>query len=131
MDHKPGPLITAVNAPFFDACLRGEFTLQRCAVCGSFIYYPREACPQCLSRELPWEQAPGTGTVETFTLVHRPESTAFLEDVPIPIVAVKLRAGPRMITGYSGPELPQIGQRVEVDFVPRGSTSIPVFRVER
>lgn len=128
MDQKPTPVITAVNAPFFEACSRNEFVLQKCAACDTWIYYPREACPECLSTDLRWEPADGSGTVETYTLVHRPESPVFFYDVPIPIVVVKLDIGPRMITGYSGSELPEIGQRVEVDFIPQESTSIPVFR---
>lgn len=128
MNEKPGPVITDVNAPFFEACAKNQFILQRCASCGTWIYYPREACPECLSTDLRWQAAEGSGTVETFTFVHRPESSAFFDDVPIAIVVVELVEGPRMIAGYSGSALPQIGQRVEVGFVPRKSTSIPVFR---
>lgn len=127
MTVKPAPRITKVNAPFFAACSRHEFSLQRCTSCGMWIYYPREACPGCLSTDLEWETADGLGTIETYTLVYRPESPAFFVDTPIPIVVVKLDLGPTVIAGYAG-DHPESGQRVEVDFIPRESTSIPVFR---
>ncbi|SMO72024.1 Zn-ribbon domain-containing OB-fold protein [Halorubrum cibi] len=57
---------------------------------------PRRVCPECGSSPLSEEPLPGSGTVETFTVVHVP-SPRFSDDAPY--VTAVARFGPVRLTG--------------------------------
>ncbi|MBV9629107.1 MAG: short-chain dehydrogenase, partial [Xanthobacteraceae bacterium] len=43
------------------AAAEGRFALQVCEECGSVIYPPRDACPACLSVQLPYRDVEPAG----------------------------------------------------------------------
>jgi len=96
MSEKPLPRTTQINRPFLDACNDGYLLLQRCLDpdCGKTIFYPRVCCPYCGGGELEWNEVEPAGRIVSFTLVHRPQHEVFLDNLPVPFVAVELDAGP-------------------------------------
>ena len=80
----PNPLNKTLTEPFWEATKRNELTVQRCTNCDLHFFYPREACPRCLSGldKLEWTKVSGNGRVYTYTIVHQPGNPAFLDDVP-------------------------------------------------
>jgi uncharacterized OB-fold protein len=126
---KPVPRVTDVNRPFYAGGLLGELRLQRCTVCRRWIYFPRVACPFCLSDKVEWVRASGGGTVYSFAIVYRPQHAAFNDEVPIVLAAVALAEGPVMISEITGadPEDIKIGMAVEAIWEPR-SDEVAVVR---
>ncbi len=112
---KPLPKPTPTSQPFWDAARRHQLSLQRCAACGKFIYYPRERCPHCFSDKLGWENVSGRGKVYSYTVVRRASSRAFAE--PYVLAIVELDEGPRMTTNIvAAPESVKVGMPVAVHF---------------
>jgi uncharacterized OB-fold protein len=115
----PIPLPTPETRPFWEAARRHELQLRCCRACGRHHFYPRAACPHCLSGELEWQRASGRGTLHTFTVVHRGQRD-FPLGAPYVIAIVELAEGPRLMTNLVGvaadPKAIRIGMPVEVTF---------------
>src|SRR4051794_34791054 len=94
----PGPTITAVSKPFWDAVARKEFILQKCNDCNEWVFYPREICPHCWSTYLEWTPASGNAALKTWGIVHRPGHPAWQEVAPYVLGIVELEEGPTMMT---------------------------------
>jgi len=128
---KPLPAPTPETRPYWDGCKRHELRIQRCAACGHYQFYPRLYCDQCFSDRVEWVTASGRATVLSFTIVHRPVSPAFAQDVPYVVALVTLDEGPTMMTNIIGctPGQLAIGMRVAVTFEDwNEEISIPKFR---
>ncbi|MGO9264759.1 MAG: Zn-ribbon domain-containing OB-fold protein [Candidatus Binataceae bacterium] len=129
--NKPLPAVTLETAPYWDAARRHELHIQRCAACGQHQFYPRIYCAQCFSDRVEWIKASGRAKVTTFTIVRRPVSPAFADDVPYVVALVTLAEGPTMMTNIVGcaPEKVAIGMPVEVTFEDwTEEISIPKFK---
>jgi uncharacterized OB-fold protein len=114
--HKPLPKPTPTSRPFWEAARRHELSLQRCAACKAYIYYPRERCPHCFSDRLAWERVSGRGKVYSYTVVRRASSRSFA-DQPYVLAIVELDEGPRMTSNIVAvPESVKVGMPVVVQF---------------
>lgn len=87
---------------FTAAAAEGRFALQCCAHCGSFTYPAREICPECLSTELAFVEAPRGGVLVSETTVRVPADVYFRERAPWRIGLVKLDCGPVMVSHLHG-----------------------------
>jgi len=115
---KPLPRIDQETKGFWEACQRHELYLQRCGECGALRYYPRAACPNCLSDRVVWVRASGQGTVYTFTVTNQNQAPGFRDALPYVLAYVELAEGVRMLTNIVGcaPDDVRIGMPVEVVF---------------
>ena len=127
-DHPPrqlrDPVVTAGDKPYFDACASGTLLIRQCNACAAWHHYPRAICPVCLSDDVRWSKAAGTGEIYTFS-VTRPPRTA-----PYCIAYVRLDEGVTMMTNIVGCDLHsvRIGQRVRVVFqATQGGVAVPMF----
>ena len=115
----PLPVPTPETRPFWEAAHRHELLLQRCRACGRHHFYPRGACPHCLSADLEWQRVSGRGTLHTFTVVHRGARNYPLPS-PYVLAVVELEEGPRLMSNLVGVEAHpghiRIGMPVEVVF---------------
>jgi hypothetical protein len=115
----PLPVPTPESRPFWEAARRHELALPRCRACGKLHFYPRAACPHCLSPEIAWQRVSGRGVVHTFTVVHR-GGRGFPLGPPYVLAIVELAEGPRLMTNLVGvepdPARLRIGMPVEVAF---------------
>lgn len=128
----PQPTRTPANAPLLDAWARGELLLQRCEECAARVYFPRELCPGCWSPRLVWTRSTGTGTVLSFTRVHRHIHAAFAAEAPTLLAEVKLDDGWVMIARVLAPRPGALvtGARVELVPMPEAARfALPTFRV--
>ena len=113
---KPLPKPTETSRPFWDAAKQHRLQLQHCGGCQSFIYYPRDRCPHCLSDQLEWRPVSGKGTVYSYTTVRRASIRSFA-DKPYVLAIVELEEGVRMTTNIeAAPESVKIGMPVTVFF---------------
>ncbi len=114
--QKPLPKPTPTSRPFWEAARLHELSLQRCAACTAYIYYPRARCPHCFSDRLGWERVSGRGKVYSYTVVRRASSRSFA-DQPYVLAIVELNEGPRMTTNIvAEPHNVKVGMPVVVHF---------------
>ncbi|TMA35093.1 MAG: Zn-ribbon domain-containing OB-fold protein [Deltaproteobacteria bacterium] len=128
----PVPVPTPETRPYWEAARRHALELPRCRTCGDCFFYPRAACPRCLSGDLEWVRASGRGTLHTFTVVHR-GLRDFPLGTPYVIAIVELAEGPRLMTNLVGvepdPACLRIGMPVEVVFEDvSAEVALPRFR---
>ena len=127
---EPLPVPTPISKPFWDATKEHRLLLQECPT-GHRFFYPRSHCPACLSNELAWVDAAGTGHLHSYTVARRPTSPEFAEDVPYVIAVIRLDEGPSMTSMLveCDPDAVEIEGRVEVvwDDV-TDEISLPYFR---
>ncbi len=105
---KPVPPIHPWTQPFWQGARENKLMIQQCAQCGHNIFYPRLACPFCLSDQLKWIEASGKGTLYTFSVVRNNAPSAFLDDMPFVIAVVKLDEGVQMMTNIVGCDPEQV-----------------------
>jgi uncharacterized OB-fold protein len=88
--------------------------IQRCPACGHVPNFERVACPRCL-HELEWVESAGSGTVETFTVIHRTHAERYEPHVPIVMAVIALDDGAQVISTIVGDDRleTEIGARVE------------------
>ena len=77
-----------------------------------------------------WEEAAGTGTLYTWSVIHENDLAPFSAGLPYVAAVVELDEGPRFMTTIieSDPDDLHVGAKVSVVFVDREGVSIPAFR---
>ena len=118
----PMPTLDPDNAPFWEATVRGELVLPRCAACDLVLWYPKKFCTGCASSDIAWTKASGLGTVYSYTITHR-GAGEYTHVVPYVYAYVELDEGPRIVTNIvdADPADVFIGQRVSAVFDMAGS----------
>jgi uncharacterized protein len=99
---KPSPIVNPWAKPFWTATREHKLLIQKCNDCGSYIFYPRIACPNCFSDNLTWVETSGKGKIYTYTVVENNPPEAFIPDLPFVIAVVVLEEGVRMLTNIVG-----------------------------
>ena len=125
------PRVTAETAAFWQGCTDGVLLYQCCSACGHVQFPPRFFCVRCRSRAPEWRPAAGTGTVYSYTVVHRAPTPAFKDDVPYVIALVDFDEGFRMMVNLRGCPAGdlRIGLRVGAFFEPAaGGGALPQVR---
>ena len=96
-NDKPTPTPNPETQAFWDACNRGELTVQECTACNALQHYPRVRCNTCGANTLSQVPVSGTGTVRSFTINRVPVSAAFAADIPYAVALIELVEGPTMM----------------------------------
>ena len=81
------------TGPFWAATAQQRLTYPRCRSCGQVVFYPRRHCNACLSTDLEWLQASGSGTVYTFSVVRQSYHPFFRALVPYAVGWIDLDEG--------------------------------------
>src|SRR5215468_583429 len=107
----PAPPANQETKAFWEGAAQGKLLLKKCGACGQLHYYPRAVCPFCLSDATEWQQAAGTGTIYSYSVMRRAE-------IPYAIAYVTLDEGVTMMTNLVDCDFDQIriGQRVRLVF---------------
>ena len=130
-EHIPFPVPDGDSKVFWEGVTQGKLLIQRCDACHRFIFYPRSTCPHCFSDSLSWVEAQGTGTIYSYTVVHRAFGP-FAGQTPFVVALVDLTEGVRMMTRITGsePAVVRIGAAVRVVFVEAGEgLTLPYFQL--
>jgi uncharacterized OB-fold protein len=96
------PPASVGGQPFWDGTREGKFLLPWCTSCSEPHWYPREACPHCLSTDLQWREAAGTGTVYAVSVMPKPGNPAMAGREPYAVALVDLDEGVRMMSEVVG-----------------------------
>ncbi len=118
---KPLPPPNYLTRQFWEGCKAHKLLIQRCTVCNTPSFSPRDACPgpDCLEYgTLAWEEASGRGRVIGFTIVRQPADPRFAADVPYVLAVIELNERVRLNANVVGcaPEAVRVGMPVEVVF---------------
>jgi uncharacterized OB-fold protein len=116
------PKASEATEAFWEATREQRYLVQWCASCSTPIFYPREACPSCLTSDaLEWKESTGKGTVHAVSVQHRPGNPAMTDQVPYVVALVDLDAGAadatiRVMSNVvnCGPEQVRIGDPVDL-----------------
>ena len=134
IDHsgKIFPRPSPETAVYWDACREHKLMIQQCNDCHHYQFYPRIMCTKCMSPEVEWVNASGTGRVLSFTIVRRPVSKAYADETPYVVALIKLDEGPCMMSNIVEYDVDsvKIDMRVEVLFEDwNEEISMPKFRI--
>lgn len=120
--------------PFWDGCGRGELLVQFCPRCEHRISPPEPVCPQCIGSELTWIPSKTTGTVYSYSLVHRSPGPGF--PTPYVLAVIDMDDGWSLLSNVVADDPAEYasvrsGSRVQVSFAAAadGSGTIPIFRL--
>jgi uncharacterized OB-fold protein len=94
----PKPEITDLTRPYWDGLHNNQLLYQHCKECENNWLPPREACPECLSPNIVWEQSCGEATVVSWVVYHKAYTDYFISKVPYDLTIVELTEGPRLLT---------------------------------
>ncbi|MCH8191772.1 MAG: OB-fold domain-containing protein [Chloroflexi bacterium] len=119
--------------PFWEACQRGELTIQRCGDCGADIWYPQTVCERCNSWNVHWRTLSGRGVVYSWIVVRHGLHPYFADKLPFAVALVELDDAPtvRMTTNILDCPVEDIhiGMPVEVVFQKvNEKLTMPYFR---
>ena len=122
------PEMRGEEQTYFQYCAQRRLMIQRCALCGRHVFYPRAVCPHCTGTGLEWVEAQGRGTVFTFAVHHR-FPPGFEGTGPYVVAVVELAEGVRMMTRIMAPpERVSVGMAVQVAFAEAAEDfTVPVF----
>ena len=114
----PAPEVDAETREFWAATAEGRLLLRHCNDCGSFIWYPRNICPECSSMNTAWQRATGRGRIYSYSTNYRPEGRYRGNVDSLVLAYVELEEGPRVLTNIVevDPADLAIGLPVEVVF---------------
>ncbi|MCY0150188.1 OB-fold domain-containing protein [Hoeflea sp. G2-23] len=118
----PEPTVETVE--YWQAADAHKLMIGRCHGCGEAYFYPRSRCPRCLSADTGLEQAEGSGTVYSYSIMRRAK-------IPYAIAYVTLAEGPTMMTNIVDCAIDHIsiGMPVSLVFVESdGGSPVPVFK---
>ena len=123
---------TDIVRPYWASLERGELSLPACSICGQWQWYPFEFIRCHVSAHLEWKVVPRTGTVFTFTRVHRwflPNAAPQAPPYTAALVEIDGIAGVRIPTLIVNGEQhsPRIGMRVRLAPQRRSSYTLPAF----
>jgi uncharacterized OB-fold protein len=130
---KPLPNADPDSKPYWDAAKAHELRVQQCSGCGRFRWPPSGVCPDCHSWRFQWMKLPGTGTINSYVVVHQPIG-AFASDVPYVLARIVLDGtGDHANVSSSVADCPweriRVGMRVTVFFDDvTDSVTLPKFR---
>ena len=95
---------------------RGKIWANRCPDCGTVFVPPKAKCVNCYRDPHDWVELPGTGTVETYTVVRYEEPALHPRKAPFVYGIVKMDGadtGMVHLIGEVAPEEVRVGMRVE------------------
>ena len=124
---RPYPEPDGESRPFWEGVAEGRLRIQRCGACGRHVFYPRSVCPHCMEARLEWVDTAGSGTVYSFTVVHR-APPGFAEEAPYVVALVELSEGPRLLTRLAGVKPAEALVGMAVQLAVGGDPPLPFFK---
>jgi uncharacterized OB-fold protein len=127
--YQPSPETTE----FWRGVERRELLFKHCDGCGAMHHPRRIVCSRCNSMALGWKAARGTGSVYSFSEVHRGPTPAFQAGAPYTVGLVETPEGVHFfcrIIAAAGQEI-RVGAAARLDFraLEHGHV-LPVFVLE-
>lgn len=74
---------------FWAHCNQRSLRFQGCADCGKLRHPPTPMCPHCQSTRVKWVEAPDTGTLFTYTVIHHAAHPAVKDQLPYVVAVIE------------------------------------------
>ena len=103
---------------FWEELGAGRITIPWCTACDTWVWYPRPVCPRCLATVDGERTLAGTGSVYSFSIVHR-GAEGF--EAPYVFSYVALDGGPTVLSNIVGPGCLDVAIGDGVRFLPPAS----------
>lgn len=94
----------------------GEIWANRCSSCGTVFVPPKMKCIYCYKDPTEWVKLPGTGTLETYTVVHYNEPALQPKKPPIIYGVIKMDGADTGMVHFVDkvdPDKVKVGMRME------------------
>jgi len=127
---RPTLLESGEAQPFWAASRERRFVLPWCTECEKPFWFPRAACPFCLSPAIEWREASGLGELYAVSVQHNAALPEFKDQVPYVVALVALDEGVRMMSNvvHADPATVAVGQRVRLVWEPvEDGRALPTF----
>lgn len=127
----PEVTTTADTERFWSELAAGRFTVPWCSRCDTWVWHPKPICNRCLEEADGERTLSGTGTVYSFSIVHR-GAPHFETDGPYVLSYVSLDGGPTVMSNIVGEDAldVSIGDRVRL-VAPDQDVKVGACRFER
>ncbi|MPZ44330.1 MAG: hypothetical protein GEV05_13165 [Betaproteobacteria bacterium] len=128
--NLPVPALNADSKPFWEAARASRLLIKQCDACMRPFFPPRHLCPFCWSDKTLWIESRGTGTIYSYTVIHRAPAPEFSGRGPYVVALVDLAEGPRVMANIVGAGALEaaVGDRVKLCFEERGEGwKVPQF----
>jgi uncharacterized OB-fold protein len=128
----PGEGIDHDNKDRYRGWLEHRLLFNRCRDCETWHDPPKPICPSCWSSNVAATEVTGAGTIFMCLFLHQgPPIEGVDYSTPHPVVTVELDEGVRFSSTVIDAErdLITIGARVTLDWIERGGSPLPVFRI--
>jgi uncharacterized OB-fold protein len=124
------------RAAHFRGRLERRLLIDRCADCGRWHQPPRPMCPACWSWNVEATEVSGRGTIHLLMQLHQgPPATGVDYADGHPVVTVELEEQEALRFTSTVIDTPaeeiRIGTPVELDWIDRDGTPLPVFRARQ
>lgn len=117
MTENLAPVVTSLNAPFWEAGAAGCLMLPRCPVTGRFFWPPSPVSP--FADVAPaWEAADPCGVIQSIAIYHRKFQAPLADLKPHGVGLIELSAGPRLLVHIAEPDAFAVGDLVRLTFAP-------------
>lgn len=128
-DRLPGPVPSDFSRPFWEATKQKILLLQYDPQAQRYQFFARPISIFTGRRNLEWRPAAGTGSVYTYTVVHRAPLPAFARRTPYVVASITLDEGVRIMAHLINcrPDDVRIGMKVRLAWEPRGEYNVAVF----
>jgi uncharacterized OB-fold protein len=117
-DDMPQPEPNWDDREFWEHCKQRKLKFQGCAICGTLRHPPTPVCSKCQSTSTCWVEAPATGTVFTYTVIHHASHAAVTPRLPYVVVVVEFPdlPGVRLVSNLTeiDPSQVRIGMTAKV-----------------
>lgn len=95
----PGPDPSFDDREYWERCQQKRLSFQACGACGKCRHPPGPYCPHCGSDRIDWVDAPETGELFSYTVIHHPAHESVRERVPYNVAIVAFpELGVRLIS---------------------------------
>ncbi len=106
--QAPGPEITDLNRPYWEALKEGGHQYQCCHACGHRWLPARSECPGCLGDDWSWKPSGGGARLVSWVVYHIAYHASFAQRLPYTVAVVELEEGPRMFSNIVGVDAAQL-----------------------
>lgn len=125
------PNVYPYSEPFFEGAKEGKLILPFCVPCEAFFYYPRVMCPECGNARIENKEAEKTGTIETFSILHRAPAERFEKEIPYAMGVVRMMCGVRILLRIKGDfQKISVGKSGVIKFEEQEGLALPFFEMD-
>ena len=121
--------------PFWESCKAEKIAFPKCKNCGHWQWYPLYTCPEC-EGELEWTPVEGTGSLFSWSLVHKAFFPEFGDKVPLIVAVADVDGAPgvRLIGNIIDADVKDLKLGMKLDIVyekVNDETTMPRFKIAK